>query len=397
MNGNAVAESHLTIAEFLKNTGSEISIQIHDQGRPRLIRNKQFAFPMDGWDPWRVRWLCALFDEAVFRDDSLNIGHRAAKVRNFDEIDATVLHCEPNVNPGSFDVGQDVGTSLSRYDGIFASLRLPRKNTRLLNHYQRLSLYGLEGFNRHTDADDADDGQDDICQSFRQKQMVEVIVRFSGGLILITVGCLLLYYADGPRRRVRRFDVLGILCLSVGFGAITLSFYWGGDCQQNNENNPHGSITVPQEYGLTSPSYRDTAIATGDTPMANGPSAEKQTAIIGARAERSSIRPTERQTGVHRDTIMRLDVRVGKVCLAPRRQDGRSFLPTHQLDEIGVGRQEGKACAVGPKIALRLAMCGRGLRLALIRSLFLLSKSAGAIVRPRVPLEFRNRESEAEA
>lgn len=43
-------------------------------------------------------------------------------------------------------------------------------------------------------------------------------------------------------------------------------------------------------------------------------STEKQTAVIGALVEGSSIRSTERMTGVHRDTIMRLVGRVGRAC-----------------------------------------------------------------------------------
>ncbi|MDO8751318.1 MAG: IS1 family transposase [Dehalococcoidia bacterium] len=41
---------------------------------------------------------------------------------------------------------------------------------------------------------------------------------------------------------------------------------------------------------------------------------EKQTAVIRALVEGSSIRSTERMTGVHRDTIMRLMVQVGDTC-----------------------------------------------------------------------------------
>lgn len=36
---------------------------------------------------------------------------------------------------------------------------------------------------------------------------------------------------------------------------------------------------------------------------------EKQTSVINALVEGNSIRSTERMTGVHRDTIMRLIVR----------------------------------------------------------------------------------------
>ena len=43
---------------------------------------------------------------------------------------------------------------------------------------------------------------------------------------------------------------------------------------------------------------------------------EKQQAVVGALVEGSSIRSTERMTGVHRDTIMRLMLRVGDGCEA---------------------------------------------------------------------------------
>jgi IS1 family transposase len=43
-------------------------------------------------------------------------------------------------------------------------------------------------------------------------------------------------------------------------------------------------------------------------------SKEKQIAVIGALAEGNSIRSIERMTGIHRDTIMRLGVRVGETC-----------------------------------------------------------------------------------
>lgn len=41
---------------------------------------------------------------------------------------------------------------------------------------------------------------------------------------------------------------------------------------------------------------------------------DKQAAVIGALAEGNSIRAIERITGIHRDTIMRLGVRVGQAC-----------------------------------------------------------------------------------
>jgi hypothetical protein len=48
--------------------------------------------------------------------------------------------------------------------------------------------------------------------------------------------------------------------------------------------------------------------------MANVLDFDKQVVIIGSLAEGSSIRSIERMTGVHRDTIMRLGVKVGQGC-----------------------------------------------------------------------------------
>jgi IS1 family transposase len=48
--------------------------------------------------------------------------------------------------------------------------------------------------------------------------------------------------------------------------------------------------------------------------MANILDTDKQIAVISALTEGASIRAIERMTGVHRDTIMRLGVKVGKGC-----------------------------------------------------------------------------------
>ena len=48
--------------------------------------------------------------------------------------------------------------------------------------------------------------------------------------------------------------------------------------------------------------------------MANILKREKQVRAVHALAEGSSIRSIERMTGIHRDTIMRLGVKVGRGC-----------------------------------------------------------------------------------
>src|SRR5271169_4757768 len=77
--------------------------------------------------------------------------------------------------------------------------------------------------------------------------------------------------------------------------------------------------------------------------MANVLNADKQIAVISALAEGSSIRSIERITGVHRDTIMRLGVRVGQGCAGLLDRKMRD-LPCRQLqfDELWgfIGKKE---------------------------------------------------------
>jgi IS1 family transposase len=77
--------------------------------------------------------------------------------------------------------------------------------------------------------------------------------------------------------------------------------------------------------------------------MANVLSADKQIAIIGSLCEGSSIRSIERITGVHRDTIMRLGVRVGEGCTALMDQEMRNLSCSRlEMDKIWgfVGKKE---------------------------------------------------------
>jgi IS1 family transposase len=69
--------------------------------------------------------------------------------------------------------------------------------------------------------------------------------------------------------------------------------------------------------------------------MSNNLSNEKQTAVISALAEGNSIRSVERMTGVHRDTIMRLGLRVGEGCSAVMDATMRNLeCRLIQMDEI---------------------------------------------------------------
>ena len=79
--------------------------------------------------------------------------------------------------------------------------------------------------------------------------------------------------------------------------------------------------------------------------MANVLSTDKQIAIIAALAGGSSIRSIERMTHVHRDTIMRLGVKVGQGCAALMDAKMRN-LDCHRLeiDEVWgfIGKKESR-------------------------------------------------------
>lgn len=146
------------------------------------------------------------------------------------------------------------------------------------------------------------------------------------------------------------------------------------------------SNTVPQQYPLTSANYWGTVIGIGRTQMANVLSTEKQVAIIGGLAEGSSIRSIERITGVHRDTIMRLGVRVGKGCQSLLDHKMRDLSCQQlQLDEIWDSSAR-KSVTSGLTITRNSAMFGRSARLTPKRSWCRHSRSANAPQRRQMRL-----------
>jgi IS1 family transposase len=69
--------------------------------------------------------------------------------------------------------------------------------------------------------------------------------------------------------------------------------------------------------------------------MANVLPIEKQTQVIAALAEGNSIRSIERMTGIHRDTVMRLGVKVGEGCAKLHSESMRNLTcKAIEVDEI---------------------------------------------------------------
>lgn len=139
------------------------------------------------------------------------------------------------------------------------------------------------------------------------------------------------------------FSFIGALIGAIG----CLPWNWWRclhDGQEHTQNQGfHVPITVTQKCLLTSPNYCNTLIAIGRQAMANVLSTDKQIAVISALAEGSSIRSIERITGVHRDTIMRLGVRVGHGCARVLDAEMRNLSCRQlQFDEIWgfIGKKE---------------------------------------------------------
>ena len=104
--------------------------------------------------------------------------------------------------------------------------------------------------------------------------------------------------------------------------------------------------------------------------MANVLPKDKQIAVIAALSEGSSIRAIERMTGINRNTIMNLGVRVGQGCArvldAKMRDLTCNFL---QFDEIGDSSARNKSTSRLTTIQPR-ATFGRSARLTLKLRLF---------------------------
>jgi len=84
-------------------------------------------------------------------------------------------------------------------------------------------------------------------------------------------------------------------------------------------------------------------------------SKEKQSTVIGALAEGNSIRSIERMTGIHRDTIMRLGVRVGKACEAILNQKMRGLNCSQiEVDELWgfIGKKQARTSEIDRRAGL---------------------------------------------
>ena len=180
-------------------------------------------------------------------------------------------------------------------------------------------------YNNFNEGYATDDSQHDGENSYPHSCSGGTSGRLISGVFFFLFGSALMkltfYVGDEPvPPRLTKLLCLGIGILSVPFivQGVTLIIWF----------------IVTQKH-LAKPHFCNTVIAIRRTQMANVLSTDKQIAVISALAEGSSIRSIERMTGVHRDTIMRLGMRVGQSCARVLDVEMRD-IPCQQLqfDEI---------------------------------------------------------------
>jgi len=96
--------------------------------------------------------------------------------------------------------------------------------------------------------------------------------------------------------------------------------------------------------------------------MANVLPLQKQISVISVLAEGNSIRSIERMTGTHRDTIMRLGVKIGEGCARLMDEQMRSLNSrVVQMDEIWgfVGKKQKNASPADRRADLGDVRCHR--------------------------------------
>ena len=168
---------------------------------------------------------------------------------------------------------------------------------------------------------------------------------FTSGLFLSGIGlelwAVVLLYTRLKSLWGWGLAILSLGCWICGFLSVYFSDKDGTDRSDNHHIPQHNSAIVPQKY-LDVQHYLGYIYYRG-LDMANVLSVDKKIAVIGALAEGSSIRSIERITGVHRDTIMRLGVKVGQGCTALMDAKMRNLSCKRlEMDEIWgfVGKKE---------------------------------------------------------
>jgi len=324
-------------------------VNVHAHTIERFVWNHHS--PMDEfdvlaieWDIIRRRgaeWLSPMTNDSVVAIDFEQFGRRLSFVDD-------VKHKSVVRHDGSwYDRMQSIMMGTNNY---------PR--TLAIDHVVRLGLNGLKRANSSAYTTPADVNQqsgedrDGHCRTERpsiNKRFTMIFCLCFGGFIL----ALWVTEHVNENRRVLRSSliVFGLGCSEAGLLFLVATMLhpytlglppqwlpakWNPCPDGYRDYFPHGESVTRKLLTVVPLLYYSKG-------MANILAPEKQVAIIGSLCEGSSIRSIERLTGVHRDTVMRLGVRVGQACTAMMSETLRGLNCTClEMDEIWgfIGKKE---------------------------------------------------------
>jgi IS1 family transposase len=280
--------------------------------------------------PRYILWKARIVPSVLFRPT--NFIYNYPRALALDESSHAALGCVSRLNSGTHaNFGglslrfQDLGLAFHQLSLSFNGSQGADSSSRALNsgsagvrnlrvHSFNLLLYGPKSqpSNKRVYCRDVYD------DPFRSQEPWK---RFLSGIGLLCVGYWLAV-KSGDRwinNNMRWWDwlfgLVGILNIFGGAGLVIFGHLWPPVtvCAENQRTQPNSvsHVNNVSQKLLDMPWFLYYS-----NYMANVLSTDKQIAIIGSLCEGSSIRSIERLTGVHRDTIMRLGVKVGQGCTA---------------------------------------------------------------------------------
>src|SRR5579864_4307646 len=339
-------------------------------GRQEPIVGSEERFIVLGWN----RKLVSIEQEGLRKATRYKFGWRSAFIGNPEKVIVAprrrfILYGRYD-KPRALRIENSLRVQESGFSGIFRSLRLPLHDVSLtvnsldaiggsfgrLGGFYRLVPNFEKSTNRYDDSGNARESQEnstDQCNVIwwdaHDPYSPLILAAFDSSAMLIggVLGGIFVCAWSGRYRRLGHvFIGLGFLLCVIGSLLAGWGWAWGtyeqGECS-NEQAYPHNAIIVPHKYLLTRANCWGTVIGIGRADTPNVLSTDKQVAVISALAEGSGIRQIERITGVHRDTIMRLGVRVGTGCANVLDRKMRDLSCNHlQFDEIWgfIGKKE---------------------------------------------------------
>ena len=319
------------VPKVFHHLGKHFNFLCNDDAFP-LCRNNSFT-PRQAFWGWRNGYVVWINANAAMDPRSDPIGRRLSPILKMELALKSYVWLSPILVGSDFQGGLidakvrsqlPFGRVTGKVDGILSCDSLHLGSIRLQQRRNR----DYEGNNREARVEPESSSD----------PFVGVLWGYGVFLAGFVAGHLIVHFYD---KRGRCFWIL--LGLSVGGMAAGLGWslwlQWvdlkQGENREYSQPSQHDAENVSQKR-LTPPtfSYYINFIRRG-YPMANVLDTDKKIAVISALAEGSSIRSIERMTGIHRDTIMRLGVKVGQGCTALMDATMRD-LPCNrlELDEI---------------------------------------------------------------